>query len=187
MELKLPYDLARRQVCVEIPRGRLAGVVRPKPAEALRLETVRRFVREDPYLRGLVENVKKCRGRLSVLVDDHTRPTPVKDILPVLLDMAGESVDVRILYAKGTHDSPPRWLLEKKLGRGLLNDDRLVMHDAYRFENHVFKGVTRYGTPVWINREAAEADVIVGIGSIFPSEIAGFTGGCKIILPGIAS
>ena len=186
MELRLPYDLARRQVSVEIPDEKIAGVVKPRRAKTLKPETVERLVREDPYLRKLIGDVKKRRGRLSILVDDHTRPTPVKDILPVLLDMAGDEVDVRILYAKGTHDIPPRWLLERKLGGDILNDTRFIMHNAYKFEDHVFKGVTRYGTPVWINREAAEADAMIGVGSIFPSEVAGFTGGCKIVLPGIS-
>ncbi|RLE51395.1 MAG: hypothetical protein DRJ20_02200, partial [Candidatus Methanomethylicota archaeon] len=110
-----------------------------------------------------------------------------REVLPIVIDeIERRGGSVEIIYAKGTHEPPTQEFLERKISQEILEKYSFIMHDAYHGE-YTFKGITSFGTPVWVNSAAAKADIRIGIGSIFPSEVAGFTGGCKILLPGITA
>lgn len=92
--------------------------------------------------------------------------------------------DVTLVFAPGTH--PPR-NADEKLGKELIDRvGRYVRHDAACEEDLAFLGYTRCGNAVWINRHVADADVVIGFGEISPNTHGGWTGGGKIILPGVA-
>ena len=74
---------------------------------------------------------------------------------------------------------------EKKLGKKTAN--RFPVFNHHPYENLVDMGMTSRGTPVMINRHFAEADVKIGVGFITPHPTAGFGGGGKIVIPGLAS
>ena len=92
------------------------------------------------------------------------------------------------ICARGTHPAPTPEQLEKKVGKEVLQrlPDRVLIHDAQSSEN-VFVGRTSRGTVVEINRYVAEADLVVGVGTCMPHPYSGYSGGCKILLPGVAS
>lgn len=91
--------------------------------------------------------------------------------------------DVMLVYAGGAHANPD-W--QERLGKELLARIHCVKHDPRDEKNLTFIGVTSRSTPVWINTDVARADFILGIGEISPTVQGGFTGGGKIILPGVA-
>ena len=92
--------------------------------------------------------------------------------------------DISFVFAPGTH-SPRN--IDEKLGPALINRvGRYVRHRSDLENELVYKGVTSRGTPLWMNKVVDECDVIVGFGEICPNTHGGWTGGGKMILPGVA-
>ncbi len=186
--VKLPYNLNREYVEVSIPKDCLASYSPAKTVEKpLNLkEVVARHIKVPVGTSSLKKLCSKAR-RVTVLVDDHTRPTPAKPILEVLfreLKLGNEGKEVKLVIARGSHEKPPDRYLKAKVGEELL--ELVELHDCYNDEVHEFVGITSYATPVWVNKELAKADFSVGVGCIFPAPSVGFSGGCKIVLPGVS-
>ena len=131
----------------------------------------------------------KGKNSVAIIVDDHTRPTPIKDILPYLFNVleVARVKERRIIVAFGTHNHPEEEYLVEKLGSDVINNEIVILHDAFDKKLNVYAGTTSLGNMVYLNKWAVNADFKMGIGSVFSSEIAGFTGGPKIVLPGIAA
>jgi nickel-dependent lactate racemase len=92
--------------------------------------------------------------------------------------------DVTLVFAPGTH---PHRNADEKLGPRLTGRvGRYVKHRADADDELAFRGYTSRGNALWINRAVAEADVVIGFGEICPNSHGGWTGGGKIILPGVA-
>jgi nickel-dependent lactate racemase len=162
-------------------------VVEPNEAEPVPdpIALIRSKVRNPVDSPSLEEFLAGSR-RLLVLVNDATRPTSTASVLEAVGDIL-ESHNARFLVATGAHREPTedeyRFILGASYGRFRSVTES---HNA-RDESSLEKlGETRNGTPVWINRKVAEADRIVVIGSVEPHYFAGYTGGRKAILPGVA-
>lgn len=91
--------------------------------------------------------------------------------------------DVTLVHAGGSHYNPD-W--QARFGEALSSRVRTIRHDAWDTANLRYLGVTRRGTPVWVNRVVMEADFILGVGEICPNAHGGWTGGGKMIVPGVA-
>jgi len=121
-----------------------------------------------------------------VIVNDATRPTPTAAVLDIIGDVL-ESHNARFLVATGAHRAPTedeyRLILGRSYGRFR---NRIEAHDAKDRNSLLSFGSTRCGTPVFLNKRVAEADRIVVIGSVEPHYFAGYTGGRKAFLPGVA-
>lgn len=127
--------------------------------------------------------------RVAVVIDDSSRPTPVKDIFPLLLqqlELAGVGrSQVTIVPALGVHRPMEEAEVVSRIG-GDLRGVRWENPDCDSPERMVFLGKTSRGTPVWINKTVAQADLVISVGCIEPHIIASFGGGYKNILPGVA-
>ena len=119
----------------------------------------------------MTDRMLGARDRLGLPLLDHLNRLGVRD------------EDVVIVYACGMHAHA--WAKER-LGPELLARVRLVEHEAGDDSQQVYVGATSRGTPVWVNRAVAEADLRIGLGEISPVGPAGWCGGGKIILPGVA-
>ena len=132
-----------------------------------------------PQLEELAHGIR----RVVIVVDDLTRPTPVEQVLPPILEQLATAgvrrEDVTILVAAGTHGPPPPAALQLKVGRSA-DGCRLVAHDDRAKGTKV--GVTRFGTPVVVDREIVAADLVIGIGGVYPQHSTGFGGGSKLAL-----
>ncbi len=126
--------------------------------------------------------------KVCIAVDDLERPTETWQIVPTLLDdlnAAGIADEqVYIVISLGTHRPLIREDLIKKLGEAVLERVRVYNHSAY--QNVVTVGETSHGTPVEINKDYAEADLKIAVGMLSPHAFAGYSGGGKIIMPGLA-
>jgi nickel-dependent lactate racemase len=126
-----------------------------------------------------------------VIINDATRPTPtetiIKTILPVFNRSGITKERLTFLVATGAHAGPDEPGYRQILGQfwDLLRD-RCIHHDARQEENMVNLGTTKRGTPVLLNKHIFEADRIITTGSVEPHYFAGFTGGRKAFLPGVA-
>jgi len=136
-------------------------------------------------LRGLASR----RKEVAVIFDDITRPTQCYRIVPHLLSelaKAGISNDhIRFVAALGAHATNNRMDFVRKLGQETV--ERFPVYNHNPFRNLRDLGATKRGTPVQINAEVMACDLRIGIGSILPHSMAGFGGGGKIMLPGVAS
>jgi len=127
------------------------------------------------------------KQRVAVIVDDITRPTPVATVLPVILGElkeAGVRPDsITIIVGGGTHALPTEEEIEKKIGKELAASADVIPHDPRK--DLVYLGKSSRGTPLHLNKTAFESDLLIGIGCIYPHPAAGFSGGSKIVAPGI--
>jgi lactate racemase len=141
----------------------------------------------------LADLARQCRpgGAKSVLVvvDDISRPTPVHLLLPPLLDeLRGAGVPdtgIELLLALGTHRFMTPAEIEAKVGPAVARRHRVHNHDWKDPDACELMGTTSLGVPVWINKRVARADLVVGVGRIMPLDVCGFTGGGKILVPGV--
>lgn len=128
-------------------------------------------------------------ARQAVIVfDDMTRPTPVKDVAPHVLDIlhrAGmKREQIRFIWALGSHGAYDMINARKKLGPEIVENYAVFNHDP--FQNVVRVGRTPTGVELWFNREFMNCDLKIGIGCITAHVHVGFGGGAKIIMPGVA-
>ena len=128
--------------------------------------------------------------RISVIVDDATRPTPVTLILKTLLpQIEATGVDrghITIVVALGTHEAMKKEALELRLGPDILSRYKVVQHNAWQ-DDLVPVAIPGDGRLLKINPEVARADFRIGISSILPHPMAGYGGGPKIVMPGVAN
>lgn len=121
---------------------------------------------------------------VAVVVDDLTRPTPASEVLPALLghlDDAGiPAGGISIVVGTGTHGPPRPDAIRRKAGDHVAERYRVLVHDDSR--DLVWLGRTTRGTPVVANRLVASADLVVGVGGVYPQHSVGFGGGVKSAL-----
>ena len=123
-------------------------------------------------------------GKLAIVCDDLTRPTPTDRLIPILLRMLQqESVplkDLTIVTGGGTHAPMSSADMERKFGKDVIRNCEVVPHNANH--NLVRLGRTNSGTPIHINQTVYAASVRIGVGGIYPHALAGFGGGAKLTL-----
>jgi lactate racemase len=130
----------------------------------------------------------KATDRVCIIFTDITRATPNHRLIPWLLDHLSHlpRANITLLNSTGTHRANTRAELERMLTPEVLANYRVVNHACEDRTGCVQRGVTRDGTPALINRLAVEADVRILTGFIEPHFFAGFSGGPKAIMPGVA-
>ncbi len=128
------------------------------------------------------------RKEVAIVVDDMTRPTEASSIVPHVLRLLSESGissdNIRFLVSLGSHGAHDREDFRKKLGEDVVENFRVYNHNCY--ENCVEVGQTRRRVPLKINAELMKCDLKIGIGAILPHLYVGYSGGGKILLPGMA-
>ena len=140
---------------------------------------------ESPRLRELA----KGKGSCVIIISDHTRPVPSKDILPEMfaeLEAGSPGIAITLLVATGFHRPTTTAELEAKLGPDILKRVKVVLHDSRNAASNVKVGTLPSGAPCVIDRIAADAELLVSEGFIEPHFFAGFSGGRKSVLPGVA-
>ena len=154
----------------------------------LKLAQIKKAVGSPIGMRPLREY---ARGKKEVVVlfDDMARVTRVAEIVPhVLEELAAAGIrdsQIRFIAACGCHGALNRADFVKKVGEDVLK--RFPVYNHNPFDNCVHAGTTKGGTKISINAEVMKCDLKIGIGSIVPHIMAGFGGGSKIVLPGVAA
>ena len=138
-----------------------------------------------------IKDIAHKGDTIAIVIEDHTRCTlPSVDVMNVILEelkMAGvRDDDVFIIGASAAHRKMVISDFEDILGVKITKRFRIVSHDLFDENILKFIGNTSFGTPVWINSEVANSDIIIGVGGIAPHGSVGFSGGAKLILPGVA-
>jgi len=191
LRITIPYGSTSLEA--EVPEARVifTGGFEELPALTDFEDTLRARL-ERPTAGRPLREIAEARASALVLVDDNTRQTPVARILPVLFDHLNEvglaDDRIEILTASGTHRVMTDPELRDKVGEEAYRRVVITQHDCRALETIVDLGTVTAGRsviPVQINRKVLDADLIIGLGSIVPHSDAGFTGGAKIVQPGV--
>ena len=179
-----------KKVDFSVPKENLAGILYPNkthPVGDIANEIVRAL--DNPIGSDVLENIAKRCSKALIISDDNTRLTPAKHIIPPILNRfnaAGiKDVDITVLIALGTHRSMTETEITEKFGMETVNRVKIINHEFRNPDKLHNMGVTENGTPISVNKLLLEHDIIVGVGSIVPHHIPGYSGGAKIIQPGV--
>ena len=176
---------------LELPDEVVAGVLESG------VEPAGDFVSEDdivlaamasPYGGKTLQELAAGKKTCTIIISDHTRPVPSKHIIPFMLTelRAGNpDIAITLLVATGFHRPTYTDELRAKLGDDVVDNECIVVHDAFDVGSNVKIGVLPSGADLVIDRVAAEADLLVSEGFIEPHFFAGFSGGRKSVLPGV--
>lgn len=137
-----------------------------------------------PPLWELAAGKKTC----TIIISDHTRPVPSKHIIPFMLEQlrrGSPDIQITLLVATGFHRPTSTEELVGKLGRDIVERERIVIHDSRDAASNVKIGVLPSGADCVIDRLAVETDLLLAEGFIEPHFFAGFSGGRKSVLPGV--
>ncbi len=177
MQIKLPYG--KEDIILEIPEKNLSGILKPQPPKQ----------KDEVDVKGIKVSLKNFLSNsksVLIIVNDYTRPTPTEMIIS-MIEPVIKDCDFRFIMACGGHRAPMPDELVQVFGKyAELYKDRILVHDAKDNTKIKFLGKTRRNTPVWLNQAVWETDKIIAINSVEPHYFAGFTGGRKSFLPGIA-
>jgi nickel-dependent lactate racemase len=124
--------------------------------------------------------------KVLVIVNDATRPTPTKKVLEFIFDDL-KKTNFNFIIATGAHRGPSEEEYIQIFGSYYEQiKNNIIVHDARAEEDMVFLGKSTNGTEMFVNKAGVEADKIIIISSVEPHYFAGYTGGRKSFLPGIA-
>ena len=167
-EVKFPYG--RETLSLNIPDDRYAGTLVSRMHDYVAPKRPEELVKDamaDPIGTPRLSVMAEGRKKVVLIASDHTRPVPSKCIVPQMLAEIREGnpdADITILISTGCHRETTKEELVNKFGPEIVANEKIVIHDC-----------------------DDEADLLVAEGFIEPHFFAGFSGGRKSILPGIAS
>lgn len=147
----------------------------------------------DMAITKLIEIIKpkiNKYAKVSIALTDRTRETPNHKILPLLLNALNKvgikDQNIKGIIATGLHKPDTGKDLEKNVGRETLERIEIINNSPRDKSSLVYYGKTSFGTPLYINKHFAEASIKLATGNIVPCNMAGWTGGAKSVLPGVA-
>jgi len=189
---KLLFPYGKNQLDYEFNEKELVGVltssIEEYTPEAEGYELVKRAL-ESPIASKKLSELSRGKQNIVIIASDHTRPVPSKIIIPQMLAeirKGNPDADITILIATGCHRETTKQELINKFGEEIVAKEKIYIHDCDEKEKLVNIGVLPSGGQCEINKIALDADLLVAEGFIEPHFFAGFSGGRKSVLPGIA-
>lgn len=188
---ELPYG--KELLSLSVDKSRLQGVLVShieeydpgKSGEELVEEAMRH-----PIGSPALSELSRGKKRITIIASDHTRPVPSKVLMPVMLReirKGSPEAEITILIATGCHRGTTKEELVAKFGEEIVRNERILVHDCDDSAQMLSLGILPSGGECIVNRAAVETDLLVAEGFIEPHFFAGFSGGRKSVLPGIAA
>jgi nickel-dependent lactate racemase len=190
-KIKIPYH--KQMLEIEIEDKNLSGVLESKAEEYKSRETQEELVEmalDKPIGSEKLEELVKGKENMVIITSDHTRPVPSKVTMPILLRRIRElnpDIFITILIATGFHRPTTQEELVNKFGEEIVKNEKIIVHDAFDENAMVKLGTLPSGGELIINKLAVETELLIAEGFIEAHFFAGFSGGRKSVLPGIAS
>ena len=191
MIISLPYG--RTHLTAQLPDHRVNAVLCSRLESYVPIAGERELVEAaltSPIGSPTLEELVKDKQKIVLIASDHTRPVPSKVLVPPMLAAirrGNPGADLTILIATGCHRGTTKAELIEKFGPEIVENEEIVIHDCSDEANMVTIGTLPSGGTLRIHRLAAEADLLISEGFIEPHFFAGFSGGRKSVLPGIAA
>ena len=189
--MKIPLAYGRGHLEVELPDERTT-VIEPSPQAGMADERAAVIAALDsPVQSAPLRELVGAEKRIAIVHTDITRATPNDRLIPWLLaylESAGaRRENITLLNGLGTHRPNTCAELEQMLTPAVVANYRCINHEPESDAAHVQIGTTRTGAPALINKHLVNADVRIITGFIEPHFFAGFSGGPKGIMPGVAA
>ena len=190
--MKVDLLYGRDGITVDLPREARATVIRKHPMTPLAdpLAEVKKAI-ATPVQSDPLAKLGRGKKNVCILICDVTRPVPNGTILPPLLEALCASgiprENILILVATGLHRPNEGEELKEIIGSDeIYSSMRVENHFAREKQAHVELGKTATGIPIALDRRFAEADLKIVTGLVEPHFMAGYSGGRKVIVPGVA-
>lgn len=190
-KIKIPYH--KKMLEIEITDENLVSILESKAEEfkpRISQEEIVEKALDNPIESERLEDLVKDKNNMVIITSDHTRPVPSKITMPILLRRIREvnpDIDIKILIATGFHRPTTHQELVNKFGEEIVKNENIIVHDAFDNSTLVKVGTLPSGGELIINKLAVEAELLIAEGFIEAHFFAGFSGGRKSVLPGIAS
>ena len=190
---KLSFPYGKTHLETEIDDSKLKGVLLSHLNEYVPEKSEVELVKDalqNPIGSKKLSELSVGKNNVVIICSDHTRPVPSKIIIPLMLEeirKGNPNADITLLIATGFHRETTKEELINKFGEDIVNNEKIVIHKSQVDEDMVSLGTLPSGGELLINKVAAEADLLCSEGFIEPHFFAGFSGGRKSILPGVAS
>jgi nickel-dependent lactate racemase len=184
MQTTIPYG--KETVKIKIPEP--CETLLPKKVQTKNEDKIIQEALKNPTGLNPLEEFLNEGKHLLVIVNDATRPTPTSTILNHLYPLLSSHPDVKFLVATGVHRAPTEE--EYRFIFGKFYDmfrEKISAHDSRKQEEMTYLGTSKNGTEMYLNKKIIEAGNVLVIGSVEPHYFAGYTGGRKSFLPGVAS
>ena len=187
MRISLAYG--KEGLVIDLPDEWDVTIVAPRYAVGIAdpLAALRQALRV-PIGAAPLRDMARASDKVGIVFSDITRPSPSHLILPAILEelIHVPREQITLFNALGTHRANSKAELQGMLGSELASTYRIVQNDAFDLSTQVRLGDTSRGHEIWLNREFAECDLKVLTGFIEPHFFAGFSGGGKAVMPGLA-
>jgi len=146
---------------------------------------------DHPLASSSIDDLARGKKTVAIVVCDITRPAPNSITLPPLLDRlhrSGISRDgITILIATGLHRAATQAEVDQIVGPDIARSYRIISNDARAAGQHSYLGTTNRGTPIHIHKHFIDAGLRITLGFIEPHLMAGYSGGRKLAVPGVAA
>lgn len=190
--MRMDFAFGKTGLTVSLPQGFHYRVLEARSAHALAdPATAIEAALDSPIACRPVSELARGVKSAAISVCDITRPAPNRQILPPLLqrlESAGVPREgITILIATGLHRPATSAEIREICGPDIARDYRVVNHDARQLAQHRHLGSTVSGTPVYIDERFVSADLHITLGFIEPHLMLGFSGGRKLVAPGLAA
>ena len=188
-EVKLPYGKEFIELEVDDNVDILvsqAGEFKAKKSE----EDLVREALSNPIGSEKLSDLVKGKEKITIITSDHTRPVPSHITMPILLEeirSTNPEADITILIATGFHRPTTHEELVNKFGEEIVKNEKIIVHKSGVDEDMVELDRLPSGGRLLLNKHAINTDLLISEGFIEPHFFAGFSGGRKSVLPGVAS
>jgi nickel-dependent lactate racemase len=190
--MRVDFAFGKTGLIVDLPTGFRYRVLAPRSTHPLAepVEAVEAAL-DAPIGAAPLEQLARGRHNAAISVCDITRPAPNRLVLPPVLDRLEKAgiprERITILIATGLHRPASDAEIREICGDAIAGSYRVENHDARRLADHRHLGATKSGTPVYIDERFVSADLHITLGFIEPHLMLGFSGGRKLIAPGLAA
>ncbi len=175
-------------LALDVPPERVVGLLSPKEVTPVTdVVQAARAAMDAPHASHPLSDLLAGRPTALIVAVDNTRPSPAELLLPIIELCERHRVTPSIMIATGRHRAMAQEELRSHLGREIVGRYRVLQHDPFDASLMVSRGVTKRGTPIIVNKAIFEYDIVIGTGIIEPSYLCGWSGGRKLLMPGLAS
>lgn len=188
-QIEIPYG--RTHLLANVAEENLLGVYESEVPQAAAdpIAEVENAL-DNPIGSQKLEELAVGKKNCVIIASDHTRPVPSKVLMPAMLKRlrsGNPNIDISILIATGCHRETSRAELVEKFGEEIVDNEKILVHDSSDRSQLCFVDILPSGGELVLNKMVMETDLLVSEGFIEPHFFAGFSGGRKSVLPGVAA
>lgn len=189
--IDIPYS--NKTIKIAIEDKNLKGILESKANNyraSISQDKIVNKALDKPLGSNSLEELVKGKNNMVIITSDHTRPVPSKITMPILLKRirkVNPNINIKILIATGFHRPTTKEEMINKFGKTIAENEEIINHISTDESTLVNVGTLPSGGELYLNKLAMETELLISEGFIEPHFFAGFSGGRKSVLPGIAS